>query len=243
MKQPHIGCDEKDISKDVIIVGDPARVDRVGTFLNEVKTIAYNREYKSIKGKFQGQDITVISTGIGSASAGIAIEELIACGAKRMIRVGSAGAYQKNIGLGELIIATAAVRDDGGSKAYIPQTFPAVGDTLLTAKLITLAKENGIVSHNGLVRCHDSFYTSQEEELMAYWNKANVLGADMETAILFTLGQLRGIQTASLLNNVVEYQQDVKEGIGDYTQEEKLTAKGEKNAILLALTCFGNPMV
>ena len=63
----------------------------------------------------------------------------------------------------------------------------------------------------------------------------NVLGSDMETATLFTLASLRGVRAASVLNNVVLYQGDVKEGIGEYVDQESLTARGEEQEILAAL--------
>ncbi|NLB91779.1 MAG: nucleoside phosphorylase [Clostridiales bacterium] len=235
MKQPHLLCDETDITQQAMIVGDPARVERVGKYLNKTTLIANNREFKLLKGWYKGQEITVVSTGIGAASAAIAIEELSACGVKKIIRVGSCGAYQEKVGLGELVVVTGAVREDGASKAYIPKTYPAVPDLSLTQRLIFLAEKNKIAFHQGIIRCHDSFYTSKEEEIMAFWNQAGVLGADMETAILFVLGRLKGIATASVLNNVVLYHQDVKQGIGDYASEEELTGKGEERAIVLAL--------
>ncbi|MEI3101312.1 MAG: hypothetical protein V8T45_05760 [Oscillospiraceae bacterium] len=79
-----------------------------------------NREFLSIRGSYRGVDILAISTGIGGCSAGIAVEELKNIGIKAMIRIGSCGALQKDIGLGELIVASGAVRDDGASKAYVP---------------------------------------------------------------------------------------------------------------------------
>lgn len=235
MKQPHLLCDEKDIYEYVILVGDPARVDRVANQMEEVEHIAFNREFKLIKGSYKGTKLNVVSTGIGGASAAIAIEELFACGTKAMIRVGSAGAYQNDIGLGELIISSASVRDDGASASYIPKSYPAVSDVFLTAQIADVAEEIGYTCHVGITRSHDSFYTKKENDIMDFWNEANVLGADMETGILFTLGNLKGFKAASILNNVVLYQGDLKESISNYADEEDIMAQGEKSAIHLAL--------
>ncbi|MDW2172897.1 nucleoside phosphorylase, partial [Vibrio sp. 1567] len=68
-----------------------------------------------------------------------------------------------------------------------------------------------------------------------YWNKKGILGADMETSALFTVGRLRGLHVASILNNVVLYQQDVKEGVGQYVDETKVMMEGEKLASFTAL--------
>ena len=238
MKQAHILCGVGDISKYVIMPGDPERVLRVGKLLDSYEEIAYNREFRTIKGLYKGVEITVTSTGIGGPSAAIAIEELIACGAEYMIRIGSGGAIQSNIKLGDLVIGTGAVREDGASNMYISTNFPAVPDIRLTNLLINTCEELGYSHHYGLVRSHDSFYIDDEEETMRYWNKKNILSSDMETSTLFTLGQLRGVKTGSILNTVVEYEGDVKEGIQDYAMELAGAVEGEKREILLALATF-----
>jgi len=100
---------------------------------------------------------------------------------------------------------------------------------------IEAAKEQGFAHHIGIARSHDSFYTDQEAEIDAYWSRQGVLGADMETAALFTIGSLRGFKTASILNNVVAYEQDTLESIGSYVSGEDLAMQGERNEILTAL--------
>ena len=238
MKQAHILCEIGDVSKYVIMPGDPERVLRVGKLLDSYEEIAYNREFRTIKGLYKGVEITVTSTGIGGPSAAIAIEELIACGAEYMIRIGSGGGVQANIKLGELVIPTGAVREDGTTNMYIAPNFPAVPDIKLTNLLLTTCEELGYAHHYGLVRSHDSFYIEDENEIMKYWNKKNILSSDMETSTLFTLGQLKGVKTASILNTVVEYESDVKEGIQDYAMEAVGAVEGEEREIILALETF-----
>ena len=87
---------------------------------------AFNREYKSILGTYKKKRILVMSTGIGAPSAGIGVEELHNVNVKKVIRVGSAGAMQSGIGLGELIIGEGVVRDDGLTQKYVPGIYPAV---------------------------------------------------------------------------------------------------------------------
>lgn len=236
MLQPHILCSKEDISDYVILPGDPQRVIRVAeNFLEDWREVSFNREFRTIVGKYKGVLITVTSTGIGGASAAIAIEELIACGAKNFIRIGSAGSVQPSISLGDLIIPTGAVRDDGASKMYIESEYPAVPDVLMTNYLIETCKELDYPYHYGIVRSHDSFYTNKEEELKEFWNTKGILGSDMETAILFTLAQLKGVRAASILNTVVEYRSDLKDGIANYATKEKKAQEGEKREIKLAL--------
>lgn len=227
MKQPHILCEDKDISEYVILPGDPARVLKVGEFLDSYEEIAYNREFRTIRGYYKGVPITVTSTGIGGPSAAIAIEELISCGAKYLIRIGSAGAIQSNIKLGDLVICSAAVREDGTTNMYISPNYPAVSDIKLTNLIINTCEELKYNYHYGLVRSHDSFYIDEEDEIMEKWSSRNILASDMETASLFVVGQLRGVKTASILNNVVEYKSNIKEGIVDYAMEGVGPIEGE----------------
>lgn len=235
MKQPHIQCTKEDVAKMVILPGDPARVDRVAKYLDMYENIAYNREFKSIKGKYKGMDVTVVSTGIGGASACIALEELIACGGEYFIRIGSLGAYQENIAIGDLIIAEGAVREDGASRMYIEKNYPAVASIDIVENLKNKVLELSYPHHIGIVRSHDSFYIDNENEVIEYWSKKGVLGGDMETATLMTLGRLRGVKVGAILNNVVFYKEDVKDGINSYVDLNTMAEEGEKREIILAL--------
>ena len=89
--------------------------------------------------------------------------------------------------------------------------------------------------HAGIVHSHESFYFDENDAIEEGWSKKGVLGSDMETAALFTVGRLRGIKTASILNNVVLYGEDTADSIGDYADGASLTYEGEKREILVAL--------
>ena len=235
MKQPHILCTSDDVADRVLLPGDPARVLRVAEHLEDVREIAFNREFRTVSGIYDGVTVTVTSTGIGGASAVIALEELTACGARAFVRIGSAGACRAGIGLGDLVIPVAAVREEGASRMYVPEGYPAVADHDLVGLLTEACDRHGFPRHRGIVRSHDSFYIDDEEERVASWGARGVLASDMETATLLTLATLRGVRAAAVLNNVVLFGGDVKEGIGDYVDEEAAAAEGEKREILVAL--------
>ncbi len=237
MIQPHIQLSELN-AKAAVLPGDPARLDRIARELTDVRELAYNREFRSLCGMFEGMPVVACSTGIGGSSAAIAIEELHQLGVDSMIRIGSCGALQKGIGLGDLIFACGAVRDEGTSNAYADIRFPAVPDHDLLHACIETAKKNGWSHHVGVVHSHESFYIDSNAEEQAMWSRYGVLGADMETAALFTVGRLRGIRTASILNNVVLYGTDTSESIGSYADGDALTAEGERKEILCALTAL-----
>lgn len=233
--QPHIQCSKLHATPYALLPGDPGRVDKVKAYLSQVQEIAFNREYKSIRGEYKGIKVMVVSTGIGGTSTGIAVEELHNIGVHTMIRIGSCGALNKHIHLGELILVNGAVRDEGTSKAYISPIYPAIPDTNLLMNLIQTARAHDYPHHIGKVRSHDSFYTDDEERIDQYWASKDILGSDMETAVLFVIGALRGVHTASILNTVVTYEGELNEDINQYVSRESKTVKGEENEILLAL--------
>lgn len=238
MKQPHICLDESLGIKYALMPGDPARIDRILLHLENPVELAYNREFRSAAGTYKGVRVLAISTGIGGSSAAIAAEELHNIGVEAMIRIGSCGALQKGIGLGELILVSGAVRDDGASKAYVPEIYPAVPDFRLFSCCAEAADAVGAKWHEGFAHSHESFYHDEADAVSDFWAGKGVLGADMESAALFTVARLRGVKAASILNNVVLCGQDTADAIGDYVGGEDLTAVGERNEILTALEAF-----
>ncbi|MCX7884934.1 MAG: nucleoside phosphorylase [Caloramator sp.] len=233
--EPHIKCSKDLDVKYTIVPGDPMRVDRVAEYLENPQLVAFNREYKSIIGYYKGIKILAISSGIGGPSTAIALEELKNIGIEAAIRIGSCGALLKHIKLGDLIISQAAVRDDGTSKTYIKENYPAVADIDLLNTSIECAKSLKYNHHVGIVRSHDSFYIDDEDEISRFWGSKNIFGADMETSSLYVIGRLRGIKTLSILNVVVESEENTKEGIGSYVNGLDAAVEGEKREIILAL--------
>lgn len=235
MLQPHIQLDESLHIRCAILPGDPARVTRIAAQLDDPQEIVFNREYRSLKGAYKGVPILAMSTGMGGASMAIAVEELKNIGIQYLIRIGSCGALQNGIGLGDLILVNGAVRDDGASRTYAQDTYPAVSDPGLLMACVQSARELDVSSHVGVVRSHDSFYIDNQDEINEYWSKRGLLGSDMETAALLTVARLRGLKAASILNNVVLWGGDTFESIGSYVEGESAPARGERLEITVAL--------
>lgn len=232
---PHLQCRPDQVAERVILCGDPARVDRIANQLEGSELLGQNREFRLINGRHQGLPVTVCSTGIGGASAIIALEELVQAGARTLVRVGSAGALQSDIGFGDLIVVEGAVRHDGGSLAYLPPEYPACADIRLQLALLEHIAASGLPHWHGLVRSHDSFYRDDEQAVCRYWHERGVLGADMETASLLTVGRLRKVRVAAVLCNVVAFEQDVQQGVADYANAQAAIMAGERLAIAAAL--------
>ena len=235
MLQPHIQLPDTLNIRCALLPGDPARLDAIAKQLQDVEELAYNREFRSLRGTYRGLPVLAVSTGIGGSSAGIAIEELKNIGVTAMVRIGSCGALQQSIALGDLIFACGAIRDDGASKAYADVRYPAVPDTALLGHCIAAARDRGWPHHVGVVHSHESFYIDTNDAESAHWSRLGALGADMETAALFTIGRIRGVRTASILNNVVVYGEDTAESIGGYVDGADPAARGEEREIAVAL--------
>ncbi len=188
-------CGLGDVARYVLLSGDPKRVERIATFFDEARKVADYRGFITYTGKIKGIEISACSTGIGCPSAAIVVEELARIGAQTFIRVGTTGALQPEIEVGDLIIPTAAVRADGASRAYVPPEYPAVADLDVLFSLVQAAKKLGVKAHVGKVVSTDAFYAGQVEA----WGRANVLSVEMECSIIFTLASLKGLRAGAIL--------------------------------------------
>lgn len=207
----HIGLSKEDIkgAKYAILPGDPGRVETIASYLNNSVKLKQNREYTSYLGELENEKVLVISTGMGGPSTAICVEELAQIGIKYLIRVGTSGGMQLNVSAGDIVIASAAIRQEGTSKEYVPIEFPAVADIDLVNALRTSAKELNYKYHTGVVHCKDSFYGQHSPEKMPVsyelenkwqaWIKAGALCSEMETASLYTVASYLRLKAAAVL--------------------------------------------
>ena len=140
-KQYHIAVSKGEIGEYCILPGDPGRCEQIASFFDNPVHVGMNREYNIWNGYISGKLVSVCSTGIGGPSTAIAAEELCACGARTLIRVGTCGGISTLVRSGDVVIATGAVRQDGTSREYAPIEFPAVTDPDVLFSLISAAKE------------------------------------------------------------------------------------------------------
>lgn len=218
----HIRVSCEELGKYVIMPGDRGRVQRIAKYLDNAEKKAENREYLTYTGTLNGVPVSVMSSGMGGPCVGIGVEELLTCGVHTIIRVGTTGALQTGLKLGDSIIATAAVRKDGTSGEYIPYEFPAVGDFDTIGALVNAAKKVGNPYHTGIVISTDAYYArhfNSEESLkyMKLMQKAGVLCVEMEIATLYTLSAIKGFRAGAILT--------IREEI--VNEEERIQA-GEK---------------
>ena len=191
-------CGVGDVADYVLLPGDPKRAEKIATYFDVARKVADYRGYVTYSGRVGEIAISTCSTGIGCPSAAIVVEELTKIGAKNLIRVGTTGALQPEIGVGDIIIATAAVRADGTTNAYVPTGFPAVADFQIVRALIEAAERLGKRFHLGIVVSSDAFYAENKDFVRSY-SEANVLSVEMEASVIFTLTNLKRLRGGAIL--------------------------------------------
>ena len=228
-----------DHARIAVVPGDPGRVEGLARFFDtEARFLTSHRDYTYWLAHVNGMPVLVMSTGMGGPSMAIAVEELQKIGVEAAVRIGSCGALQPEVRVGDLVMVEAAVRDEGTSLGYAPLSYPAVADHRLLTACEESAKEAGCRFHTGIARSHDCLYRDDNPVIYEEWAKKGVLASDMETAALFVVGRIRGMRTASILNVVAACKGNVAENIGRYVDGETLTAQGEEYEILTAFAAL-----
>ncbi|MBU7014324.1 MAG: nucleoside phosphorylase [Theionarchaea archaeon] len=230
MNPAHLLCDPDKVARSVLLPGDPRRSEWIADFFDNTEKVAHNREFLLFTGEYKGVPVSVCSTGIGSPSAVIALEELIMCGAKTFIRVGTCGALQENIDIGDLVIPLASCRGEGTSSRYAPPEFPAVADPDVVGSLRKAAP----AAHVGIVWTDDSFYCSGAQ----CWHSLGILAVEMECASLFTVSLLKKVQTGAILavdGNILLGTCKSDRKATDHTEVSQETREGIEREIEAAL--------
>lgn len=200
-----------------IIPGDPGRVERIANAIGpDNKPLASEREFTSRLAHLGDKPIVVCSTGVGGPSTSIAVEELAQLGVTTFIRVGTTGAIQPDIEVGDLIITTGAVRLDGASYHFAPAEYPAVANFDCTRALVDAAANTGARFHVGITASSDTFYPGQERYdtvagevaarfrgSLAEWQRLGVLNYEMESATLFTMCAANGWRASCIAGAIV----------------------------------------
>ncbi|WP_225335492.1 nucleoside phosphorylase [Halomicrobium urmianum] len=239
-KQPHLLVEPGDLTDLALVPGDPDRVDRIAGLCDDSETVAENREYKVVNATYEGRELTICSTGIGAPSAAIAVEELAAVGVETFVRVGTTGALQEGIEIGDMVVATAAAKDEGTTKRYEAAEYPAVADYEVLSALVDSAERaaqgaadgaSGDAAssrenvHVGPVATDDAFY-AEDEAYFEDREAAGLLAVEMEAAAVFSLARRKGLRAGAICTvdgNLVEGTQKGE------TEDEELPEKAKNN--------------
>ena len=179
-----------------LLPGDPGRALALAQLvLSEPRMFNHNRGLWGYTGTAaDGEAMTIQSTGMGGPSAAIVLEELCDLGLEVAIRVGTCGALDPGLRLGELVIADAALACDGASRALGAGDRVAADPSLVAA--LQAVAGNGV--RTGAVASSDLFYDPRPGRSRR-WREAGALGVEMEAATLLRIGELRSVRVGCLL--------------------------------------------
>jgi uridine phosphorylase len=200
-RQYHIDLGPGELAEYLLLPGDPDRTSRIARLLDDVELERRHREFASVTGTYRGQRVSIVSTGIGTDNVEIAVAEILAI-TKRptFIRVGSSGALQPEIGLGDLLISTGAVRLETTTSWFVHDGYPAVADYEAVLALIEAADRLGHRYHVGLTATAPGFFGAQGRpipqlpirypDLAEDMARQRVMNFEMEASALLVLAGL-----------------------------------------------------
>jgi uridine phosphorylase len=200
-RQYHIGLAPGELAEYILLPGDPDRAARIATRFDSVEVERRNREFASVTGTFKGQRVSVLSTGIGTDNVEIVVAEVLAIVERpTFIRVGSCGALQPEIQLGDVVISSGAVRLEATTGFFVHEGYPAVADYEATIALVEAAHRLGVRAHVGITATAPGFFGPQGRpipqlpirypDLAEELAREQVLNFEMEASALMVLAGL-----------------------------------------------------
>jgi len=200
-RQYHIGLGPGDLAEYILLPGDPDRTSRIATRLDSIELEQRNREFATVTGSYRGQRVSVVSTGIGTDNVEIVVAEILAITERpTFIRVGSCGSLQPEIGLGDLVISSGAVRLEATTSFFVHDGYPAVADFEAVAALVEAAERLGHRAHVGITATAPGFFGAQGRpipqlpirypDLAEEMARQRVLNFEMEASALLVLAGL-----------------------------------------------------
>jgi DeoD family purine-nucleoside phosphorylase len=196
----HVRAEPGEYAEACLLPGDPLRAKYIAeTFLEDVVQRNSERGMLGYTGTFGGRPVSVQASGMGCPSAAIVVEELVQLGVKRIVRVGTCGGLQPDLAIGDLLIAQSATAADATATHYVGgEPHAPTADFGLLHEAVHHAKHLGKPVRVGPIVSSDIFYQPDPDQARR-WSERGILAVEMEAAVLFTLGALRGIRTGCLL--------------------------------------------
>jgi len=234
----HIKASSGDVAERVVVVGDPARIQMIAGMLEDPRLVNENRGLLVYTGYYRGQRVTAAVHGIGAPSAAIVVEELIALGAKYIVRLGTCGALVEDLDIGDFVVAIGAAYNPGGTLGqYFGSICPPTSadpELLLAVYREASARGRTVMAP---VYSSDAFY-AEDPGMAGRLASLGVKAVEMEVATLYALSALRGARAAALL---VVSDNLVVPGKERLRSHEELAGYMEKaaEAVLEALVSIG----
>ena len=225
-RQYHIGLGPGELAEYILLPGDPDRTARIATRLETIELERRNREFATVTGTYRGQRVSIVSTGIGTDNVEIVVAEILAI-TKRptFIRVGSCGALQPEIRLGDLVVTSGAVRLEATTSFFVHDAYPAVAHYEAVVALVEAAERLGHRAHVGVTATAPGFFGAQGRaipqlpirypDLAKEMARQRVLNFEMEASALLVLAGLAGCRAGVVC---AVYAQRVS---GDFVEGER----------------------
>ena len=201
MSTPHNQAQMGEIAETVLMPGDPLRAKFLAeTYLEDVKVFNTVRNMLGYTGYYHGKKVSIMGSGMGMPSIGIYSYELYNFyDVKKIIRIGSCGAIQKDVHLRDIVIAQGACTDSRFAHQFeLPGTFSAISSYALLEKAVEKAKEKNLTYHVGNIVSSDIFYHADKDSANK-WASMGCLGVEMESYALFALASNQGKEALTLL--------------------------------------------
>ena len=196
----HIAAQPSDIAETVLLPGDPLRARSIADkFFDDITCYNEVRGMYGFTGNYNGIRVSVQGTGMGIPTTSIYVHELIELGAKRLIRVGTCGAYQPNIKIGDVILAMTASTDSAINKhTFNHKDFAPPASFNLLTKGADYAQKKSLNIHVGNILSSDSFYNNDSDHWKK-WAEYGVLGVEMESSAIYTLAAKHNVEALAIL--------------------------------------------
>jgi DeoD family purine-nucleoside phosphorylase len=196
----HLRGSVGDYAPAVLVPGDPKRARTIAeTFFDDARLVNEERGMLGYTGTYQGVPLSVQSVGMGGPSAAIYYEELIQLGATRIVRVGTSGGLHPSLRMGDTVLGISATADCPMPGVLLGgEAHAATATWSLVAAAARIAEAQGAELHIGPIVTSPIFYDSREGQ-MERWRDRGHLAVEMETATLYTMAALRGIEAVALM--------------------------------------------
>lgn len=191
MPQIHLRAEPGDYAPLVLLPGDPNRSTLVASMfdggLAQARLVNEHRQLLGYTGTYNGVPVSVQTSGMGTPSISIVLEELLRLGARRLVRIGTCGGIGRGLRTGDMVVATAASPVDGATRTYLHgEPYAPAADFEVTRALVDAARASGARMQIGQVASVDVFY-NPDEDYVTRWRARGVLAFEMEAAALFYL--------------------------------------------------------
>ncbi len=197
----HLRAEPGDYAPNVLCPGDPVRAKYIAdTFFDEGhRQVNDVRGMLGFTGTFEGEPISVQTTGMGAPSAGIVFEELSQLGVKRFVRVGTCGGLADGMSMGDTVIALSAAAEDHAARQLSEMDCIAPTATFHLAETAArLSRETSAAVHVGPIVTSGLFYEPQWEKFNL-WKRLGLLAVEMEAAMMYTIAAMKGMEALALM--------------------------------------------